>query len=53
MLNVHLLDDISVSGMPLTYKWKSNLVCMIYVVTRKTWVKKTVILCSVLGSIYS
>lgn len=38
MLNVHLLDDISVSGMPLTYKWKKRL-CMIYVVTRKTWVK--------------
>ena len=45
MLNVHLLDDISISGVLLTYKWKSNFVCMIYVVTRKPWVKNAVILC--------
>lgn len=45
MLNVHLLDDISISGVLLTYKWKRNFVCMIYVVTRKPWVKNTVILC--------
>lgn len=45
MLNVHLLDDISISGVLLTYKWKSNFVCMIFVVTRKPWVKNTAILC--------
>ena len=45
MLNVHLLDDISISGVLLTYKWKRNFVCVICVVTRKPWVKYTAILC--------
>lgn len=45
MLNVHLLDGISISGVLLTYKWKSNFVCTIYVVPRKPWVQNTAILC--------
>lgn len=36
MLNMHLLDDISISGMLLTYKWKDNFVGIIYLCYSKT-----------------
>lgn len=40
-----LLADSPVPGVLLTYRWRSDFICTIYVVTRKPRVKNTAVLC--------